>query len=339
MIRITRNASLRDFNTFGLDVRAAVFAEYDSIDGLREILANNMVKRRSQQVWNIGMGSNLLFSGFFDGVILHGKLRGISISDSGLVNVAAGEIWDEVVEWCVAHNLYGAENLSAIPGEVGAAAVQNIGAYGAEFGELVEYVEVLNTETLETEQIPKADCKYGYRESIFKHEPFKQRYIVTGVALKLCSEPCFNLEYGNIKSAIEGKEITLRNVRNAIIDIRAKKLPDWKVLGNAGSFFKNPVITEEKFNEIQAHYSSPIPHYPASSDHLPMIKVPAGWLIENAGLKGFRHGGAQVYEKQCLVLVNTGNATSLDIVELSNIIINKVKEVFGIEISPEVNIL
>lgn len=334
MINIICNASLRNYNTFGLDVRAAVFAEYDSIDGLREILANNIVKRHSQRIWNIGMGSNLLFSGDFDGVVLHGKLNGITILDCGLVKVAAGELWDDFVEWCVSHNLYGAENLSAIPGEVGAAVVQNIGAYGAELGDLVRYVEVLNTETLDIETIAQEDCKYGYRESIFKHEPFKQRYIVTGVVLKLNTTPIFNLEYGNIKYALEGKEISLRNVRDAIIDIRANKLPDWKILGNAGSFFKNPIISQEAFNTIKEKYPN-VPSYKTDK----MVKVPAGWLIENAGLKGFRHGGAQVYEKQCLILINTGNATSLDIVELAQIVINKVKEVFGIEISPEVNIL
>ena len=342
MITLTTNAPMLAHNTFGIDVRAAVFGEYDTVEGLRMILTNDQVKHRKDRIWNIGQGSNILFSGFFDGIILHGKIKGIAIigeDDTHVIaKIGAGETWDDIVEWAVSHNLYGAENLSAIPGEVGAAAVQNIGAYGAEFGSLVEYVEVLNTETLEIEHILRQDCSYGYRESIFKHQPEKQRYVVTGVAIRLSKTECFNLEYGNVKAALEGREITLRNVRDVITDIRANKLPDYKTLGNAGSFFKNPVIPLSQFEKIKASYPN-VPSYKVESDGTPMVKVPAGWLIENSGLKGFRHGGAQVYEKQCLVLINTGNATSRDLVELSDIVIAKVKENFGIEISPEVNIL
>lgn len=342
MVQISVNAPMRQFNTFGLNVNAAVFAEYDSIDALKMILNNEIVKKYSSKIWNIGQGSNILFSGDYDGVILHGKIKGTDIlsedKENVLLRVGAGETWDDIIEYIVSNNWYGAENLSAIPGETGAAAVQNIGAYGAEFGNIVEYVEALNTETLKIEKISQAECNYAYRDSIFKHQPYKQLYIITAVVVKLSKKISFNLEYGNVKSALEGKEINLRNVRDVIIDIRANKLPDWKKLGNAGSFFKNPVISEEQFQKIKAEYPN-VPSYKVESDGIPMVKVPAGWLIEQSGLKGYKHGGAQVYEKQCLVLVNTGNATSEELVELSNIVIKRVNEKFNILISPEVNIL
>ena len=329
-------------NTFGIDVKASVFAEYESVEGLKMVLTNEIVKRSMCNIWNIGKGSNILFSGDFDGVILHGKIKGIEIvgedSESVKVRLGAGETWDDIVEWAVRNNFYGAENLSSIPGEVGAAAVQNIGAYGAEFGNLVDYVEVLNTETLETETISRKDCRYGYRESIFKHQPEKQRYVVTYVVIDLSKKESFNLEYGNVKSALAGNNVTLANVRDAIVNIRANKLPDWKKQGNAGSFFKNPVITLDKYESLKVSYPD-IPSYKVDSADVPMVKVPAGWLIEQSGLKGFKHGGAKVYEKQCLVLINDGGAKPNDIVELSEIVIRTVKEKFGIEISPEVNIL
>lgn len=341
MITITTNARMLEHNTFGIDVQAALFGEYENIEGLRMILTNPLVENRKQDIWNIGQGSNILFSGDFKGIILHGKIKGIEVVSedecSVLIKIGAGEIWDDIVEWAVSLGYYGAENLSAIPGEVGAAAVQNIGAYGSEFGNLVETVEVLNTETLQIEQITHDDCNYGYRESIFKHQPTKNLYVVTGVVIRLSKKKSFNLEYGNIKLALEGKEINIQNVRKAIVEIRANKLPDWKIYGNAGSFFKNPIITKEQFEQLKALYPN-VPSYNVDG-MIPMVKVPAGWLIENSGLKGFRHGGAQVYDKQCLVLINTGNAKASDIVELSNIVIRTVKEKFNIEISPEVNIL
>ena len=341
MITITTNARMLERNTFGIDVQAELFGEYENIEGLRMILSNPLVEHRKHDIWNIGQGSNILFSGDFKGIILHGKIKGIKVvgedDSSVLVKIGAGEIWDDIVEWAVDHNYYGAENLSAIPGEVGAAAVQNIGAYGSEFGNLVESVEVLNTETLQKELIAKDNCQYGYRESIFKHQPVKQRYVVTGVVIRLSKKESFNLEYGNIKSALEGKQINLHNVRKAIVEIRTNKLPDWKKLGNAGSFFKNPIISQEQFEQIKELYPN-VPSYKVEGK-IPMVKVPAGWLIENSGLKGFCHGGAHVYEKQCLVLINTGNAKAKDIVELSDIVIRTVKEKFNIEISPEVNIL
>lgn len=340
MVTITLNASLKEYNTFGLSAKAAVLAKYDNVEALKLVLGNELVQQHKDNIWCLGKGSNILFSGDFNGVILHGKIKGIEFiedtKEKALVKVGAGETWDDVVEWTVQHNLYGAENLSAIPGEVGAAAVQNIGAYGSEFCDLVVSVEALNTKTLETEIIPCASCQYGYRESIFKHQPYKSLYIVTSVVIELKKNAEFKLEYGNVKTALEGKELNLRNVRETIVSIRNNKLPDWKVLGNAGSFFKNPVIPIEKFEKLKNIYPN-IPSYPVKQEGL--VKVPAGWLIEQSGLKGFKHGGAQVYDKQCLVLINTGNALPSDIVELSNIVIAKVKEQFDIEISPEVNIL
>lgn len=340
MINIYTNASLLDYNTFGIDVKASVIAEYETIEGLKTILRSPFATPYINNTWSIGQGSNLLFKQDFDGLILHGKIKGIELisgAEEGLqyVKVGAGEIWDDVAEWLVIHQLYGGENLSAIPGEIGAAAVQNIGAYGAEFGVIVKYVEVLNKETLEIEHIDRESCEYAYRDSIFKHDPYKQRYIVTGVMLEVSKHSSFKLEYGNISKALEGKEITLMNVRNTIINIRGNKLPDPKILGNAGSFFKNPIVPLALYNEIKIQYPT-APCYPIDENN---VKVPAGWLIENSGLKGFSHGGAKVYEKQCLVLVNYNKAKPNDIVELANIVIEKVKSNFGIEISPEVNII
>lgn len=369
MVIIKTNESLSGHNTFGFNVNAAVYAEYDSVSELIQLLDDDRVKSHMQDFWSIGQGSNLLFSGNYDGLILHGNIKGIKILVSAdksscqctstqctttttndrtdiscdgtdkendvNIHVGAGEVWDDVCEWAVSNGLYGTENLSAIPGEVGAACVQNIGAYGAEFGNLVKYVEVLDIESKEIIKINRADCHYAYRDSIFKHQPVKSKYIVTGVVLTLQKTAELNLGYGNIKSAMEDKELNLRNLRDTIISIRGNKLPDPKVFGNAGSFFKNPIVDIKKYQELKAQYEN-IPSYPIDDTK---VKVPAGWLIEHCGLKGKCIGGAKVYEKQCLVLINYNNAMPQDVVSLSNYVIETVKNQFGIEISPEVNII
>jgi len=341
MVKYTENAPLLAYNTFGMDVKASLLVEYTREEDLEKIFADPRVKGRP--FWCIGQGSNLLFQGDYEGVILHGSIKGIrqqaQYEDVMLIEAGAGETFDDVIAWAVAHELYGAENLSAIPGEAGAAAVQNIGAYGAEFKDICVAVAAFDIENNRHVIIGVDQCQYGYRTSIFKQPEMKQRFVITGVLLQLRRatrghQPEFNLDYGNIRAAMTGKPMNLQTVRNTICEIRAAKLPDPKVLGNAGSFFKNPVIPEKQFNELKQKWTN-IPSYAAEGG----VKVPAGWLIENAGLKGYQLGGAAVYEKQCLVLVNKDHATCSDLVSLCQYVVKTVKEKFGIDIEPEVNII
>lgn len=342
MLKYTENACLLPWNTFGMDVKAHLLVEYTKEEDLPKIFKDSRVK--GLPFWHIGKGSNLLFSGDYAGVILHGSIRGIKVisrmDDETLIEVGAGEVWDDVCDWCVKHQLYGAENLSAIPGEVGAAVVQNIGAYGAEFKDLCVAVSAYDVEQDKQVIIGAEQCQYDYRWSIFKAPEYKNRFVITGALLKLQHPtkhhiPEFRLSYGNIAKALEGKEITLESVRETIVSIRNNKLPDPKVMGNAGSFFKNPIIPDRQFQALLAQYPD-IPSYEAGSGYR---KVPAGWLIEQSGLKGFQLGGAAVYEKQCLVLVNKDHATPQDIVQLCEHVIRTVQSKFGITIEPEVNIL
>jgi len=353
MIKFTENASLLPHNTFGMDVKAALLVEYTQEEELGKIFADKRVAGRP--FWCIGQGSNLLFQSDYDGVILHGAIKGIrqqaQYDDVILIEVGAGETFDDVCAWAVAHQLYGAENLSAIPGEVGAAVVQNIGAYGAEFKDICVAVSAYDIPNNRHVIIGVDQCQYGYRTSIFKQPEMKQRFVITGALLQLRRatrghQPEFNLDYGNIREALavkhlSGRDITLESVRNTICEIRSAKLPDPKVMGNAGSFFKNPVIPEKQFEALQAKYPN-IPNYPLPTEGRGgsgSFKIPAGWLIENAGLKGYQIGGAAVYEKQCLVLVNKDHATCADLVNLCHHVVKTVSEKFGIEIEPEVNII
>lgn len=338
MYTITHDLSLLPYNTFGMDVKASTFIEYDNEQDLRVIFSLPEV-RSAKKILHIGMGSNLLFDGDYDGVILHSRIKGRRvIADDGetvIVEIGAGEVWDEVCGWAVSNDWSGAENLTAIPGEMGAAAVQNIGAYGAEIKDLILRVTAYDTNTEEVRTFSLLECRYGYRHSIFKEPEFKGRYVVTSVLLRLQRTPAFNLEYGNIRQAMEGKELTLSNVRQAIASIRQAKLPDPAKIGNAGSFFKNPVVSRAMYEHLLAQYPA-MPHYHVDDEH---EKIPAGWLIEQCGWKGRRHGQAGVYEKQCLVLVNHGGATPQQLVELCQLIVDSVRTTFAIDIEPEVNII
>lgn len=332
-----RNYSLLNNNTFGIDVKASMYAEYDSVDALRDIIASN--EFRTSAHLQIGGGSNLLFLKDFDGMILHSRIKGIEVlmSDSryALVKVGAGEIWDDFVAWCVANNLGGAENLSGIPGEVGATPVQNIGAYGAEVKELIDMVETVEIATGDICMFTAADCHFGYRNSIFK-KALKGKYIVTSVLFKLKQPSIWrpDLSYGGLSAAIDG-EPTLAAIREAVICTRNSKLPDPKVLGNAGSFFMNPVVDNGVYAALKEKYPS-IPGYVVSETQ---TKVPAGWLIEQAGWKGRSLGPAAVHDRQALVLVNRGGASGSDIVELCNAVCRTVFEKFGIKLHPEVNFI
>ena len=332
------NHSLLPYHTFGMDVKTSVFIEYTSVDELKQILQQENL---SEKKWlHIGGGSNLLFTGDYEGVILHSAIKGTEIvyedDESVHVRVGAGEVWDDFVAYTVNQDWYGAENLSLIPGEVGASAVQNIGAYGMEAKDLIVKVEALEVTTGNDSVFTNTECRYAYRESIFKKE-WKGRYIITYVTYRLSKSPQFHLEYGNVKGELEkqGCELTLKNVRDVIIRIREAKLPDPKVQGNAGSFFMNPVIPRMQYESLLAKYPD-MPHYKVDEE---WVKVPAAWMIDRCGWKGRRMGNAGVHDKQALVLVNCGGATGQEIITLSQHIQQSVYESFGIAIVPEVNFI
>ena len=321
-----------------MDVKASVFIEYISVDELKQIL---LKENLSGKPWlHIGGGSNLLFTGDYDGVILHSAIKGYEVVEDTdeyvYVRVGAGEVWDDFVAYAVSQGWYGAENLSLIPGEVGASAVQNIGAYGMEAKDLIVKVEALEVATGKECTFTNADCRYAYRESIFKKE-WKGKYIITHVTYRLGKHEAFHLEYGNVKGELEksGCELTLQNVREVIIRIRETKLPDPKIQGNAGSFFMNPVIPRMQYESLLAKYPD-MPHYKVDEE---WVKVPAAWMIDRCGWKGKRIGNAGVHDKQALVLVNCGGATGQEVIALSQRIQQSVFKTFGVAIVPEVNFI
>ncbi len=328
--------SLKSHNTFGIDVNTKYFLAYDS----EEILENNLNKIRALNlpIINIGEGSNLLFIKDFDGIVLHSQIKGIKIihesDDNVKVRVGGGVIWDEFVDWAVNNNMGGIENLSTIPGTVGASPVQNIGAYGVEAKDVIISAETIEISTGKRRIFTNKDCHFAYRDSIFKNE-LKGKYIVTYVTYQLSKNHHFKLDYGNINSLLNGQTPSIKLIRDIITEVRNSKLPDYKTLGNAGSFFTNPYIDKSQYHDLQKQFPS-IPHYPISENK---VKVPAGWLIDQCGLKGFEHKGAAVHKNQALVLINTGKATGNDVVELAQIVIAQVKDKFGITLSPEVNII
>lgn len=323
-------------NTFGMDVKAARFVEYASEEELCGFL--NDTKEALHPFLHIGGGSNLLFKGDYDGLILHSGIRGMETvdetDDSVEIRVGAGEVWDDFVAYTVAHGWYGAENLSLIPGEVGASAVQNIGAYGVEVKDLIVDVETIEVATGQKRCFTNAECRYAYRSSVFKQE-LKGKYIVTYVTYRLGKCPVFHLDYGNIRAELEKahEELTLETLRAVIIRIRKAKLPDPVEVGNAGSFFMNPVIPLAQYEALCVSYPD-MPHYPAGEGK---VKVPAGWLIDRCGWKGKKQGKVGVHDKQALVLVNLGGATGEEVRRLAEDVADSVKEKFGIVIVPEVN--
>lgn len=337
-MNIQHNYPLLAHNTFGMDVEASVFVEYESVTELKEILLHQLCPEGK---WlHIGGGSNLLFTGDFDGMILHSAIKGFEVvsenEDEVLVRAGAGEVWDDFVAYAVEKGWYGAENLSLIPGEVGASAVQNIGAYGVEAKDLIVKVDTLEVETGKERVLGNEECGYAYRESVFKHA-LKGKYIVTHVTYRLFKKPSYRLDYGNVHSELEkrGCELTLENVRQTIIDIRESKLPDPKVQGNAGSFFMNPIVPRPLFEELQGKYPS-MPFYEVDAER---VKIPAAWMIDQCGWKGKQLGRAGVHNKQALVLVNCGGATGQEIIALSEEIQRSVLDKFGVRISPEVNFI
>lgn len=334
------NISLKPYNTFGIDVKARCLAEYESVEELQHLLQKYCDSRKL----HIGGGSNLLFLNDFDGVILHSAILGVEVVEETdkdvVVKVGSGMVWDDLVAESIEHGWYGLENLSLIPGEVGASAVQNIGAYGAEAKDFIVSVELVDMANGECLKMKNEECEYAYRYSIFKSDALRGRYAVTHVCYRLSKVFVPHLEYGGLKKAVEAcgialDELTASRLRDIIIGTRNGKLPDPKVLGNAGSFFMNPIVDRVKFESLLAEYPG-MPHYEVDNDR---VKIPAGWLIEQSGWKGRRLGNAGVYEKQALVLVNHGGASGQDIVRLCETVRSDVSDKFGIDIHPEVNFI
>lgn len=329
------NYSLLQHNTFGIDARCRHYLRLDSV----EEAVSELPKVEGDFII-VGEGSNLLLTQDFEGTVITSGIKGIEPFRSGLdvmLRCGSGENWDGVVDYCVKNGIHDAENLSLIPGTVGASVVQNIGAYGAEIKDIVQSIEAVEIATGKKVQFAAADCRYAYRQSRFKTE-WKNRYFVTYVTYRLSLTFSPMIDYGNIAGALDRKGIsypTASELRDTIIEIRQEKLPDPKVLGNAGSFFMNPIVPRSQFEALLEQYPD-MPHYNIDKEH---EKIPAGWMIDQCGWKGRSLGPAGVHEKQALVLVNRGGATGKDIVALCEAIQKDVKEKFGIEIHPEVNIV
>ena len=340
-------------NTFGIDARCTRLLEFSSVEELKEHWSEIAEARRQGKLLIIGRGSNLLPTGDYDGLVVRSRIMGRSLIAPDKIEVGSGETVDDIIAWSIAQDLYGMENLSIIPGEVGASAVQNIGAYGVEAKDFITSLHALDIETGEIVEITNAECEYGYRQSRFKKD-WKNRFIITDVTYQLSTTFTPHLDYGNIRKVLEEKgiscnvedgQLSAQLLRDTIIDIRNAKLPDYEVEGNAGSFFMNPIVSKEKFEELIAKYPN-MPYYPVSVPAPSLgragegvVKLPAGWLIDQCGWKGKTLGRAGVHDKQALVLVNKGGATGEEVVALCRQVQKDVLERFGVEIHPEVNIV
>lgn len=334
---ILENIDLADFSTFGIHAIARKFARFSTAEELQSILENSP----DEQVLILGGGSNILFTKDFNGLVLRNEIRGITLRHETekevIVCAGAGEVWHEFVLHCIENGYGGIENLSLIPGSVGASPMQNIGAYGVEIKDVFESLEAYHIPSGEVHTFRKDECRFGYRESVFKRE-LKDQYVILSVCYRLSKYPEVNTRYGIINDQLKVMGIgsaTIKDVSDAVIAIRQSKLPDPSILGNAGSFFKNPVIDESLFHELQSRYPD-IPNYPAGAGR---VKLAAGWLIEQAGWKGWRRNDVGVHEKQALVLVNYGSATGREIFDLSTAVLSDIHEKFGVELEREVNIL
>jgi UDP-N-acetylmuramate dehydrogenase len=332
------DCSLKPFNTFGVEARATRLVTITSVDELKQALTLPEVKNNNWLV--IGGGSNVLFTHDFDGLVILNRIKGVEKikedDDNVWIKAGSGEVWHELVMWCVNRNYGGIENLSLIPGSVGAGPIQNIGAYGVEIKDVMDSVEVLKAEDATLMTLPPAACLFGYRDSIFKNQ-LRGKCIIVSVVLKLSKKPKINTSYGAIKQELERVGITspgIRDVSQAVIRIRKSKLPDPAVLGNAGSFFKNPEIEKEHYDQLKA-VNQQIPGFEQTSGK---VKVPAGWLIEQCGLKGMRMGNTGTHKEQALVIVNYGHASGKEILNFADYITGEVKMRFGISLEKEVNI-
>lgn len=335
-MNIQENISLKEYNTFGIDVNAKRFVSITSVYQLQQLI------KEEKDIFLISGGSNMLLTKDIETLVVHINFKGISIDQQNhndvYITVNAGENWHEFVLWCVSLNYGGLENLSLIPGNVGTCPIQNIGAYGVEVKDTITKVEAIEIKTGKLVSFSTEECQFGYRNSIFKNKA-KGKYILTSVSFKLTkNNHKLNTSYGAIESELSSKGITnptIKDISDAVITIRQSKLPDPKEIGNSGSFFKNPVISKEHFEKLQKNYPS-IPSYVISDTE---IKVPAGWLIEQSGFKGKRFGNFGVHEKQALVLVNYGDASGKEIYELAQKIQHTIKGTFDINLEIEVNII
>jgi len=333
---VEENISLKSYNTFGIDVTASKFSSFASTQELISLLKDN-----NQELLILGGGSNVLFTKNYNGLVLKNDIKGIDIIEEteslAYIKAGSGVVWHEFVLKTIDLNFSGIENLSLIPGSVGASPMQNIGAYGTEIKDVFHSLEALNLKTKEIETFSNEACKFGYRESVFKKE-LKDKYIITSVTFKLSKKHVVNAEYGAIKSELSSQNITeptIKDISNAVIAIRKSKLPDPNEIGNAGSFFKNPIISIDLLASLKSDHPN-IPNYPIDENS---TKVAAGWLIEQAGWKGKTFGEYGVHLKQALVLVNYGNCKGEEILNLSQNIIDDVMDKFSIQLEREVNIL
>ncbi len=336
---IRENVSLKKLNTFGIEASTRFFAEAGSVEELKELISYG--QQHKLPLFFLGGGSNILFTKDFQGLTIHIATKGKRLTHEDefyyYVEAQAGEVWHEFVMYCLDNHFNGLENLSLIPGSVGASPMQNIGAYGVEVKDVFYKLDALNIHTLEIESFDNAACEFGYRESIFKHRE-KGNYVILSVVFKLPKKPTLNTSYGAITKELEAmgiSEVTPRAISDAVIRIRRSKLPDPAVIGNAGSFFKNPEVSAEKHHELKEHFPE-IVSYPLPNGH---YKLAAGWLIESCGWKGQSYGDAGVHKLQALVLVNHGHAKGDEIYELSSKILASVSDKFGVMLEREVNIL
>lgn len=326
--------SLKKYNTFNID---AITNQFVITWNIKELTTYFAQKNKKEKIFVLGGGSNVLFKSNFEGTILYHANNKLSITEENeehiLVEAGAGINWDDFVSWSVENNYYGAENLSLIPGNIGASPVQNIGAYGTEAKDIIEQVIFFNMETHKEELLNNQECNFLYRDSIFKNA-LKDKIIIDRVIFRLSKKEKFNLSYKALANVLENKnKLTLRLIRNTVIEIRNAKLPDPKITGNAGSFFKNPIVQKNKAKTIACNYPD-MPLYPVNETE---VKIAAGWLIEKTGLKGYKTGNVGIHNEQALVLVNYGKAKGEEIIKLAEYIQKKVLEKFDIKLEPEVN--
>lgn len=339
-MQIQENISLRPYNTFGINATAMYFAKFTSVPELGELLHFDSSNKEVTTLV-LGGGSNILLTQNYKGLVAINEMRGIEVTSEDTehiyVRAAAGENWHRFVLYCIENDFGGVENLSLIPGSVGASPMQNIGAYGAELKDIFYHLEAYNIKEKKLQTFSAKDCEFGYRESVFKRK-YKGQFIITCVTFKLNKKPVFNTSYGAIQQELEKmgvQELSIKAISQAVINIRQSKLPDPKEIGNAGSFFKNPTISQQQFEELQTAFPG-IVGYPANNN---TVKIAAGWLIEQCGWKGYRKGDAGCHAKQALVLVNYDNANGIDIYNLSAEIMHSVESKFGIILEREVNVI
>lgn len=333
------NSSLKNYNTFCVDIACSTLVNLNSAEEAQAFVNTGLDKNKAYLV--IGEGSNLLFTKYFDGTIIRMQNKGIEVIDQNnkyvWIKASAGEMWDDFVKWSVENKYAGAENLSLIPGTVGAAPIQNIGAYGVELASIFNALEAIEIDSGKLHRFYLKELRFGYRDSVFKQK-LKDKYIITAVILKLNKFPFFKIDYGNIAAELE--KMTFENlnigvIRQAVIRIRTSKLPDPKEMGNAGSFFKNPIVSKEKYENLQQLYPNLVA-YPLEND---LFKLAAGWLIENAGLKGYSKGKVGIHKYQALIIVNLGEASGKEILEFSQDIQQKIMEKYGLLLEREVYLI